>query len=293
MQHALGRAGGAGRVEDEERILRVHFGRFVGVGLAVDGLVVPEVAPLAPFDRTAGALDREDVTHVLALRGGDLDGGVGVLLQRDRLAAAQALIGGDDVVGGAVDDARGQGVGREAAEDDGMNRADARAGEHGVGGLDDHGHVDRDAIALLDALLQHRVGKAADFAVQLAVADLQIVRRIVALPDDGGLVGAGGQVTVDAVGGNVEGAVFEPFDGDVRIFVGPVAGLGRGVDPVQAVLLVHPEAIGLLDGLTVHGLVLGRVDVSGLGQCLGHGVGLGVHDVSPGRAPASRPRVVG
>jgi hypothetical protein len=43
--------------------------------------------------------------------------------------------------------------GREAAEDDRMHRADARAGEHRDGRLRDHRHVDGDAIAFLHARL--------------------------------------------------------------------------------------------------------------------------------------------
>src|SRR6188508_529170 len=42
-------------------------------------------------------------------------------------------------------------VRREAAEDHRVDRADARAGEDGVGGLEDHRQVDGDAVALLDA----------------------------------------------------------------------------------------------------------------------------------------------
>ena len=88
------------------------------------------------------------------------------------LAAAQALVGGDDDVALAVLDAVGQAVGREAAEHHRMDRADARAGQHGVGRLGDHRQVDRDAIALLGAQLLQRVGHAADFGVQLAIGDL-------------------------------------------------------------------------------------------------------------------------
>jgi hypothetical protein len=58
-------------------------------------------------------------------------------------------------------------VGREAAEDDRMDRADARAGQHRIGRLGDHRHVDGDAVALLDAVLLQHVGEAADMLVQL------------------------------------------------------------------------------------------------------------------------------
>jgi hypothetical protein len=54
--------------------------------------------------------------------------------------------------------------GREAAEHDRMDRADARAGEHRVRRFRDHRHVDGDAIALFDAARLQDVGEAADFA---------------------------------------------------------------------------------------------------------------------------------
>ena len=116
----------------------------------------------------AGALDDDHRLHVRAL----LQRLVGVGLERNLLAAAQAFVGGDDEIRLAIVDAAGEAVGREAAEDDRMNRADARAGEHRVGGLRDHRHVDGDAVALLDAVRLQHVGEAADFVVQLAIGDV-------------------------------------------------------------------------------------------------------------------------
>ena len=48
-----------------------------------------------------------------------------------------------------VVDAVAQGLGAEAAEDDGVRRADAGAGEQGNRQLGDHRHVEGDAVALL------------------------------------------------------------------------------------------------------------------------------------------------
>ena len=42
-------------------------------------------------------------------------------------------------------------LGGEAAEDDGVRRADAGAGQHGDGQLGHHAHVDGDAVALFHA----------------------------------------------------------------------------------------------------------------------------------------------
>ena len=71
-------------------------------------------------------------------------------------------------------DAAGEAFGREAAEHDGMNGADARAGEHRVGRLGDHRQVDGDAVALLDAVRLQDVGEPADALVQLAIGDLLV-----------------------------------------------------------------------------------------------------------------------
>ena len=90
-----------------------------------------------------------------------------------------------------------------------MDRADARAGEHRVGRLGDHRHVDGDAVALLDAVRLQHIGEAADILVQLAIGDVLALARVVALPQDRGLVGARRQMPVDAVVGGVERAVLD------------------------------------------------------------------------------------
>ena len=80
-----------------------------------------------------------------------------------------------------------------------MDRADPGAGQHGAGGLGNHWQVDRDAIALCDAELPEHVGELADLAMQLAIGDFLVDRRIVALPQDCGLIAASGEMAVDAV----------------------------------------------------------------------------------------------
>ncbi len=75
-------------------------------------------------------------------------GGIDIGFQRYRLAAAPTLVRGDHEAAGAPFDPPGQSFGRKAAEDHGMNRAQARTGEHGEHTLDDHRHVDGDPVAL-------------------------------------------------------------------------------------------------------------------------------------------------
>jgi hypothetical protein len=114
----------------------------------------------------------------------------------------------------AVVDPVGERVGREAGENDGMDRADPRAGQHRVGGFGDHREVQDDPVAATDAQLLQDIGETADLGVQLLVGDvLRGFLGIVGLEDDRGLVAALGQVPVDAVRGHVERAVLEPLIG--------------------------------------------------------------------------------
>ena len=158
-------------------------------------------------------------------------------------------------------DARAQRLGGEAGEDDGVDGADAGAGEHGVGGLGDHRQVDHHAVALLDAEAVQHVGELRDLLVQLAVGDVARDVRVVAFPDDRGLVGAGREVAVDAVGGDVELAVLEPSDRDVVVGEGGVLDPGVGLDPVEPPAVLAPEGVGIGDRGRVHRGVLVGVDV--------------------------------
>jgi hypothetical protein len=78
----------------------------------------------------------------------------------DDAAGLDAAGGGHDHLGLGVVDAGGELLGGEAAEDDGVHRADAGAGEHGDQRLGDHRHVDDDPVALADAVLDQRAGEA-------------------------------------------------------------------------------------------------------------------------------------
>jgi hypothetical protein len=111
-----------------------------------------------------------------------------------------------------VVDAVGERVGREAAEDDGVHRADARAGQHRVGRLGDHRQVDADPVALLDAAGLQHVGELADLGVQLAIGDLRSSfgsspSQMIAVWSPRSRGGGRGSCSRD-----VERAVLEPFD---------------------------------------------------------------------------------
>ncbi len=155
-------------------------------------LLVPDIAAVVPVDVAAGAPDHHHLVHGIDTVAGQ--GGIHVGLERNLSPAAHALVGGDHQAGPAVGDAPGQGLRREAAEDHRVDGADARAGQHGVGGLGDHGHVDGDPVALAHSQFPERIAQPADLLVEFAVADVPAVARLVALPEDGGALAVGVQV---------------------------------------------------------------------------------------------------
>ncbi len=110
-------------------------------------------------------------------------------LQRRLATAAHALVRRDDDGRGRALDAAGERLRGEAAEHDRMHRADPRAGEHRIGRLGDHRQIDRDPVALLDAVMFEYVGEPADVFGEFGVGDVFRLRGIVAFPDDRGLVG--------------------------------------------------------------------------------------------------------
>ena len=150
VEGALGLPGGTGGVEDEEGILGIHpFGLAFRVNLR-HLLVPPEVSAGGPvhFDLVADPLQHD---HLLD-GGAILHGRVGILLLGNRLGAAEASVADDENLGFGIPYTGGEGVGAEAAENDGMDGADAGAGQHGDTGLGNHRHVDADAVSLLYAV---------------------------------------------------------------------------------------------------------------------------------------------
>ena len=134
--------------------------------------------------------------------------------------------------------------------------------------------------------VRRMLANLADLVVQLAIGDVLRLRGIVALPDDRGLVAALVEMPVDAVPGDVEHAVLEPFDRDLAGREGGVLDLGEGLDPVDALGLFGPEAVGIADRARIHFAVLGLVDKGALGPFRGHVVNLLGHRHSSTLRPA-------
>ena len=109
-----------------------------------------------------------------------------------------------------------------------------------MGSSGNHGHVDGDAIAGLDAERLQRVGEAAYALVQIGIGEANR-RAVFGFPEQRGPRGVLGEVPVDAIVGDVELAADEPLG------VGQIPferALGR-LEPVEELGLLGPEGLGV------------------------------------------------
>ncbi len=150
-----------------------------------------------------------------------------------------------------------------------MDGADPRAGQHGDGGFGDHRLVDGDAVALPAAKRGEGIGKTADRFVQPGLGERS--HRFVGavgLAQDGWLVGAGFQVAIDAVVGDVQFAVGEPGDAEVGFVERGTGELFPGGRPIEAGGFAAPEAFGAFEVFAVKlGVELGVA--AGVELCAG------------------------
>ena len=84
-----------------------------------------------------------------------------------------------------------------------MYGANAGASEHGKGGLGDHGHIENDPIAFLYVVVAQSTGEAADLFIKFAIGNALADRRIITLPDDGGVIGLLWQMAINAIDAGV------------------------------------------------------------------------------------------
>lgn len=186
---------GARGVEEEQRILRVH-GLWGNVGgPLLDLLVPPHISTRGPWDIGSGALVNQAASDTRAL----LECVIHNLLGRDNLSSTLALVAGDDNLGLGVVDTVAERVGRETGKNDRVYGTDTRAGKECDNCLGDHGEVDRNSVALLDAQLLEDVCSLADLAEKLAIGHDTALIWLVSLVDDGCLVWVLDRMAIDAV----------------------------------------------------------------------------------------------
>lgn len=251
VHDTLGLSGGTRCVKEEERILRVH-----GLGGNVAGpllnlLVPPQITAGNHVDVGASAAVDENVADVGALLQCIVDN----LLGANELAASLTLVGGDDESGLGIKDTVAESVGRETGEDDGVDGADTDTGQDSNNGFGNHGHVDGDGIALLDAGLLEDPSNLGHITKKLAVGHVAALVDLVSLVDDGNAVGVLVSMAINGVVAGVELALDEPLD----IALGEAAG-GDGLEVAgpgqQLASCSAPELVGLGDGFLVELLVL-------------------------------------
>ena len=129
---------------------------------------------------------------------------------------------------------------REAAEDDVVDGADARAGEHRHRHLRDHRQEDPDDVARPDPAVLERVREALDVGQQLGVGDVALLALLPAPVIRDAVAPAGLHVAVEAVVGDVQLPAHEPL-GERR--VRPVEHLIPGLEPMEIAGPLGPEAL--------------------------------------------------
>ena len=167
MQNGFWSARRAGRVKNVQRIFRVHHfgGAFAVCNWQRTQIVIPMIA--ADFHRhfMSHAFDNDHVLHGRTA----FDRFIHRSFQLDDLPVLKSAVAGDDQLRLAVIDAALKRVHAEAAEDDRMNRADLGASQHRKSNFGNASHIDRDAVAFIDAHGFDDICHAADFAVEQEV----------------------------------------------------------------------------------------------------------------------------
>ncbi len=179
---------------------------------------------------------------------GQSNGFVQQRLVGHHLAATGARIGAHDGHGRRVFDAAGQRMAGKATKHHRMDGPQACTGQHGKGGLGDHGHVNQDPIALLHALGHQDRGHALHLGVQLAKAVGLLDVGFGGDKDQRVLVGAVFEVPVHRVVAQVGQATLKPA-GKRRVVV--VADPVKRFVPIDELGLFGPEGIAVFDGAAV------------------------------------------
>ena len=136
--------------------------------------------------------------HDMLHRGRSLEGLVRIRLERHHAAPTPAAVRRDEHLGLGVVVAVGQGLGAEAAEDDGVDRADAGTRQHRDGRFGDHGQVNRHPIPLSHAEPLEGVRELAHLLVQLPIRVRPLVPRL-PFPQERRALGMLRQMSVQAV----------------------------------------------------------------------------------------------
>ncbi len=139
-----------------------------------------------------------------------------------------------------------------------MDGANARAGQHGEAGFQNHRHIDRNAVAFLDAMGFQDIGKAADLAMEFTIGQLFRRARTIRFPDDRCFVAACFEVTVQAVFCDVQNTVRIPFDIEITFIPRNVLGFRVRGHPIKTLALFRPKTLRVCNRARIHLAILLR-----------------------------------
>ncbi len=251
--HALGDAGRPRGVEDVERIGRGHrgTGNRAPARLELHPIEVP------PHDQVRLELLALEHHAVLGFGAGELDRPVEQRFVGDHPIDLDPTGCGQHELGLGVVDPGRQLFGGEATEDDRVDRADSRTGEHGHRRFGNHRQIDQDAIALADPELLDGPGETRHAVEQGLVGDHFAVTGGGTFVDDRRVVPAPRlDVAVDRVVAGVAHAVGEPA---VEGRPARVQGLGRRFEPVHRLGRFRPERLALVERTPIDRFQLSRL----------------------------------
>ena len=116
VQYAFRFTRRAGGIEDKQRIFRIDFNRLMFRAGVSGERVPPQVTAFVPVNFPTGPFKHHDVFNGFHVR--VFQGVINVLFERNSAPGAHAFIGGDHQPGAGINNTSGNGLRREAAEND-------------------------------------------------------------------------------------------------------------------------------------------------------------------------------
>lgn len=173
----------------------------------------------------------------------DLDRLVDQGLVGDDATRLEPAARGDYQLRTAIVDARRKFAGGKPAENDGVNRTDAGAGEHGKDRLRHHRHIKDDTITFADAALDQRCCDGHHFPKHLIIGKMALLAVHCAVEDDCSLAAAaGGHMPVQAIVAGIGFRAGEPAA--IHALIGRENPLRR-LEPVDVIGRFAPEGFGI------------------------------------------------
>ena len=248
MHDALGLAGAARRVEQEEHVLAVHLLAWTLVGHVLGEFVPPMISAGLHLDVVAASLQDNDVGDPVGHRHRLIDVG----LEWNHLAPPPGSVTGDADLRIGVFDPVCNGLWGEAAKDHAVRRADAGAGQHGNRQFGNHAHIDGHHIAAFDTTFLEDVRKAAHFVLEIAIGQLAnlgaVLEHRLTFPDDCRFVAiAEIDDAIDTIVTGIDLATREP----PRVRAVPFQHGVPLLEPVKFVGNRRPEVLAVLETLAV------------------------------------------